>query len=133
MARGISNRKIDVAMQLVAALNTRSSRRVSELITPDCRFIDNTGGTIEGAQAIGAATERFFELDPSFRLEITGKTVRGDDALLSGHSRSNEPSLNHDTLWRAKVRGRKISEFQSYGTQPVRLSQILAQPRQLST
>ena len=38
MARGISNRKIDVAMQLVAALNTRSPDRVCELITSDCRF-----------------------------------------------------------------------------------------------
>ena len=126
MARGISNRKIDIAMQLVAALNTRSPDRVCELITPDCRFIDSTGGAIEGAPAIEAATKKFFELDPTFRLEIRSSTVRGDDALLSGRSRSSEPSLNHDTLWRMKVRDAKIAEFQSFGTQPVRLSQILS-------
>ena len=125
MAREISNRKIDIAMQLVAALNTRSPDRVCELITPDCRFIDSTGGAIKGAPAIEAATKKFFELDPTFRLEISSSTVRGDDALLSGRSRSSEPSLNHDTLWRMKVRDAKISEFQSFGTQPVRLSQIL--------
>ena len=96
-------------------------------IGPACRFIDSGGEAIVGKENCVAASRRFFELEPAFRLTIDSAAVHGDEVLITGHASASDSRLAQDEQWRARIDRGKVVEWQSYSRhRPVRLAHILA-------
>lgn len=120
-------RRLMLAQNYVAALNARDLAAVRATLADDVTFTDSTGQSISGIENCMAATERFFAMDDSFRLDIDEYTPRGDSVLMRGHSVSRHAQLCTDELWRARFDGKKMVEWQSWArANPMPLARILS-------
>jgi hypothetical protein len=115
-----------IVRRYIACLNARNLAGIEELLHADCRFIDSHGEWIEGRQAIVAATERFFAIEPAFRLQIDTLIEHDEEILLKGKALATQEEFRKDALWRARVEDRLIILWQSFGPQgSPRLARIL--------
>ncbi len=71
---------------------------------------------MEGREKAIAATNAFFELEDSFRLDCEAISMRGNDVLVRGRTKARNPGIASDRLWRARVKNGKLSHWQSYGS-----------------
>lgn len=113
----------------IAALNARNSEAIADLLTDDCRLVDSSGGWVEGHENAMAATRAFFEFETDFRIFDHDIVLRGDEVLVRGTVRANNPHLAKDTLWRGRVRNGKLAYWQSYGAEALPLARILLPER----
>lgn len=114
----------------IAALNARDTEAIDALLAYNCRLVDSSGGSIEGRESAMAATRAFFDFETDFHLTDHDIVLRGDEVLVRGAVRANNPQLATDSLWRAKVAGGKIAHWQSYGAEALPLVRILSKETQ---
>jgi hypothetical protein len=106
-----------IVRRYVACLNARDLPGVAALLHPQCRFIDSHGEWIEGRSNIIAATERFFAIEPAFRLRIDTLVEHEGEILLKGEASAMHDEFNKDALWRARVEDNLVVYWQSFGPQ----------------
>lgn len=109
----------------IAALNARDPETIGDLLAADCRLVDSSGGWVEGRDNALAATRAFFDFETDFRLEHEDIVLRGDEVLVRGNVRANNPQLAKDSLWRARVRDGKLAYWQSFGAESLPLARLL--------
>lgn len=110
----------------IAALNARDIETIDTLLADDCRFVDSSGGSIDGRESALDATHAFFDFETGFHLTQHDIVPRGDEVLIRGVVRANNPQLATDSLWRARVIKGKLVHWQSYGADALPLARILS-------
>ncbi|WP_133365758.1 nuclear transport factor 2 family protein [Qipengyuania sediminis] len=116
-----------IVRRYVACLNARDLNGVAALLHPDCRFIDSHGEWIEGRDAIIAATQRFFAIEPRFRMRLDSVVDHGGEILIRGEALASRPEFTADALWCSRVEEGKVVFWQSFGPQTSpRLARILS-------
>ncbi len=91
----------------------------------NCRFVDSTGGWVEGRENALVATRAFFDMDADFQIDEQDIVLRGDEVLVRGKARASNPQLATDKLWRARVDAGKLAFWQSYGAEAMPLARML--------
>lgn len=116
-----------IVRRYVAALNARDIAGIAPLLHPRCRFIDSHGEWIEGREAIVAATQRFFAIEPRFRLRIDSVVEHDGELLLRGEAFASNPLFADDAIWSARIEDGGIVFWQAFGPQSApRLARILS-------
>ena len=120
-------RKKRSARALVEAFNTHDAAAVVASVTHDCRFIDSSGGCIEGHDAIRNATAQFMQMEPAFEIIVESSSVMEDEVLMRGTTKATDPLVAKDRLWRARIRDGLVCEWQSFcDGEAQRLARMLA-------
>ena len=110
----------------IAALNARDIDAIDTLLADDCRMVDSSGGLIDGRESAVETTRAFFDFETDFHLTQHDIVLRGDEVLIRGVVRANNPQLATDSLWRARVSKGKLVHWQSYGADALPLARILS-------
>ncbi len=98
-----------VALSFNEKINQRDLEGLVELMADDHTFIDNSGEIYENMED---GWREFFRNHPDYRNIFTSVTVKDDVAIMIGYSTcSNETRLNGPSMWTAKVRGGRVSEW----------------------
>ena len=101
-----------VALRFNEKINQRDLDGLVELMTDDHTFIDNSGDRYKNMKE---GWREFFENYPDYRNIFTSVTVTHDVAVMVGYSTcSDERLLNGPSMWTAKVRGGRVSEWRVY-------------------
>jgi ketosteroid isomerase-like protein len=101
-----------VALRFNEKINQRDLDGLVELMTADHTFIDTSGNRDKNMKE---GWRQFFKNHPDYRNIFTSVTVESNVVIMVGYSTcSNEPRLNGPSMWTAKVRGRRISEWRVY-------------------
>lgn len=101
-----------VGLRFNEKINQRDRDGLVELMTDDHTFIDNSGDIDKNMKE---GWRRFFENHPDYRNIFTSVTVNNNVVVMVGYSTcSNEPRLNGPSMWTAKVRERRVSEWRVY-------------------
>ena len=109
------NRPTRVVERYIEAVNHRDLGAVEAVIDADIRMVDSQGEWLDGREETLRAHRRFFDLEPSFRLDAASSVARGNEVLLQGSTSASDPTLARDTLWKARVSKGKLTYFQSFG------------------
>ena len=116
---------VSIVRQYIAALNARDPDTIGALLAENCRFVDGTGGWVEGRDNAMAGTRAFLDLETDFRITEEDIVVRGDAVPVRGTTSAQNPQLAKGKLWRAKVEDGKLAFWQSYGAESLPLARIL--------
>jgi hypothetical protein len=100
---------IMVALRFNEAINERNLEGLLELMTEDHTFIDNWGDVDTNMKD---GWRQFFATYPDYRNVFTSVTVIDNVVVMLGYSTcSKEPRLNGPSMWTARVRGERVSEW----------------------
>ena len=98
-----------VALRFNEKINQRDLEGLVELMTDDHTFIDNSGDIDKNMKE---GWRQFFANHPDYRNIFTSVTVEDNVVVMVGYSTcSSEPRLNGPSMWTAKVRGGRVSEW----------------------
>jgi ketosteroid isomerase-like protein len=101
-----------VALRFNEKINQRDLDGLMALMTDDHTFIDNAGDIDDNMKE---GWRQFFEQYPDYRNVFTSVMVENNVVVMVGYSTcSNEPRLNGPSMWTAKVRGGRVSEWRVY-------------------
>ncbi len=98
----------------ITALNSHDSRTLSSLIGDNACFVDSCGDALDGHDVIYSAMEKFFTIEPDYKLHANEISEFRGEVLIRGSVEAIDPDLQHDTLWRARTDLRTITYWQSY-------------------
>ena len=105
-----------VALRFNEAINERNLEGLLELMTEDHTFIDNSGDVDSNMKD---GWRQFFARYPDYRNVFTSVTVTDNMVVMLGHSTcSKEPRLNGPSMWTARVRDKRVSEWRVYWLDP---------------
>lgn len=100
--------------QFNECINAGDLDGLSALMTTDHAFTDTAGSTVSGKTAVTSVWSSFFSAFPGYRNEFERHRETQDVVAIQGRAQCTDPRLNGPALWRARVRGAKISEWQVY-------------------
>ncbi|MFX1506067.1 MAG: nuclear transport factor 2 family protein [Promethearchaeota archaeon] len=100
-----------IALKFNERINQRDLSGLVKLMTDDHIFIDNSGDV----DNMEEGWRQFFASYPDYRNIFTSVTVTDNVTVMIGYSTcSNEPRLNGPSMWTAKIRDRRVSEWRVY-------------------
>lgn len=99
-------------------INAANLEGLSALMTDDHTFVDSAGASVAGKSAVSDAWASFFAAFPDYRNEFQMFRVMDDEVFIVGRSACSDARLNGPALWRARVRGDKVSTWQVYEDTP---------------
>lgn len=101
-----------VALRFNEKINERDLDGLMELMTEDHVFIDNAGDI---SRNMKEGWRTFFEQYPDYRNVFTSVTIKDQVVIMIGYSTcSKEPRLNGPSMWTARVRSKRVSEWRVY-------------------
>jgi ketosteroid isomerase-like protein len=100
--------------QFNECINAGDLNGLGALMTADHTFTDTAGCAVSGKTAVTSAWSGFFSAFPGYRNEFERHRETQDVVAIQGRSLCTDPRLSGPALWRARVRGAKISEWQVY-------------------
>jgi len=101
-----------IALRFNEKINQRDLDGLVQLMTDDHLFIDNSGDVDRNMKE---GWREFFKSYPDYRNIFTSVTVKNNVVVMVGYSTcSNEPRLNGPSMWTAKVRDGRVSEWRVY-------------------
>jgi len=104
-----------VALAFNEKINQRDLDGLSELMTEDHTFIDNSGEVTKGKEEMTKGWKKFFESFPDYQNIFTSVIVNEGVVVINGYSTcSNEPKLNGPSIWTAKIHGDRVTEWRVY-------------------
>jgi uncharacterized protein (TIGR02246 family) len=122
----IDNKRIVV--QFNQAINTQDLDGLVALMTEDHAFIDSSGASEQGREAMRSAWKGFFGAYPDYRNVFEQIETKGDSVVIRGHSIcSNEPALDGPAIWAATLRGGLISEWRVYAESEDTWAQLIGE------
>ena len=103
---------IAVATAFNDAINRADLDELVALMTPDHRFVDAAGGTVEGRGACADAWDGFFRSFPDYRNEFATVDVDGAGRVVAeGRSHCSVAVLDGPARWIATVSGDRVAEW----------------------
>jgi hypothetical protein len=110
-----SSKLMFIALKFNDRINARDLEGLAELMTDDHIFIDNSGDVHKGKEEMVKGWNDFFTNYPDYQNIFTDVTVNESVVIMNGYSTcSNEPNLNGPSIWTAKIRDDKVSEWRVY-------------------
>jgi len=101
-----------VALKFNEKINQRDFDDLVELMTDDHTFIDNSGDVDKNMKE---GWREFSKNHPDYRNIFTSVTVKNNVVVMVGYSTcSDERRLNGPSMWTAKARGGRVSEWRVY-------------------
>lgn len=101
-----------VALRFNEKINERDLEGLVKLMADDHMFIDNSGNIDTNMKE---GWREFFENYPDYRNIFTSVTVIDDVVVMMGYSTcSEDPRLNGPSIWSAKIRDGRVSEWRVY-------------------
>jgi ketosteroid isomerase-like protein len=108
---------LKTARRYVECVNARDVDGLREILDADCKLIDARGDWIEGRDNCLSAFERFFAIEPAYRLEVETMGRSGEHVLITGRSRASDPRFATSRVFRARCDEHVLFEWQSYSDQ----------------
>ena len=110
-----SSRLMYVALAFNEKINQRDLEGLSALMTDDHTFIDNSGDITKGKEEMTKGWRSFFGSYPDYQNIFTSIIVNEGVVIMNGYSTcSNEPNLVGPSIWTAKIREDKVSQWRVY-------------------
>lgn len=103
-----------VALNFNVKINQRDLEGLVKLMTDDHTFIDIPGEVHKGKDVMKKGWKEFFEKFPDYRNIFTCAKVRNNVVVMIGHSTCSYKQLDGPSIWTAKVRGGRVSEWRVY-------------------
>jgi len=110
----------------IAALNACDTETIDGLLADDIRYVDSSGGWLEGRENVVSATRDFFDTGIEFRIDDAKIVLHGDEVLVRGVASARDPELATDKLWKAKVTNGKLSFWQGFGDKGVPFARMVS-------
>jgi len=77
---------VETLDQWIAAINDHDVKRIAELMTPDCVFVDSLGNRVGSAPTIEIGWRGYFAICPDYWIRIENSIAEGEMALISGEA-----------------------------------------------
>ncbi len=103
-----------VALNFNVKINQRDLDGLVELMTDDHTFIDIPGEIHKGKSVMKKGWGEFFESYPDYRNVFTSVTVNDNLVVMVGYSTCSHKQLDGPSIWTAKVRDERVSEWRVY-------------------
>lgn len=100
-----SSKLILTALKFNEKINQRDLEGLTELMTDDHIFIDNSGKVTRGKIAMKEGWRDFFEKCPDYRNIFTCVTIQNNVVVMVGHSTCSYKPLSGPNIWTARVCG----------------------------
>lgn len=113
----------EVVTRFVDFINTQDVDGIINMLTPDHIFIDAGGGRAD-YEKLKTGWPGYFKLDPEYVIETGEMIAEGNTVVILGRSKgyyvidgNPKPPYDEPTVWKAVVKGNKLSLWQvfSYG------------------
>jgi limonene-1,2-epoxide hydrolase len=121
---------LETVHRFVDRINAQDIIGLTALMTPDHRFVDSLGTTVEGRARMVEGWRQYFQMVPDYHIDIARSFADGAEVALLGaaggtYSRGGQVSSTDawqtPAAWRAIVRDGLIAEWQVYAdNEPIR-------------
>jgi len=105
---------IMVALNFNVKINQRDLEGLVELMTEDHTFIDIPGEAHKGKDVMKKGWAEFFTKFPDYRNIFTDVKVRNNVVVMLGYSTCSHKQLDGPSIWTAKIRNDRVSEWRVY-------------------
>jgi ketosteroid isomerase-like protein len=109
-----SSKLMSIALKFNEKINQQDLEGLAELMTDDHTFIDNSGEITRGKDVMKEGWREFFEKYPDYRNIFTCVTTQNNVVVMVGYSTCSYKPLKGPSVWTAKVRKGRISEWRVY-------------------
>jgi ketosteroid isomerase-like protein len=109
-----SSKLMLTALRFNERINQQDLEGLTELMTNDHTFIDNSGNVTKGKDVMKEGWRDFFKKYPDYRNIFTCVTIQNNVVVMVGYSICSYKPLDGPNMWAAKVRGGHISEWRVY-------------------
>lgn len=109
-----SSKSMSIALKFNEKINQQDLEGLAELMTDDHTFIDNSGEITKGKDVMKEGWREFFEKYPDYRNIFTCVTTQNNVAVMVGYSTCSYKPLDGPSIWTAKIRDGRISEWRVY-------------------
>lgn len=106
-----SSKLMSIALKFNEKINQQDLEGLAELMTDDHTFIDNSGEITRGKDVMKEGWREFFEKYPDYQNIFTNVTTQNNVAVMVGYSTCSHKPLKGPSIWTAKVRKGRISEW----------------------
>ena len=100
-----------VALKFNEKINQRDLDYLVELMTDDHTFIDNSGDVDKNMKE---GWREFFKNHPDYRNIFTSVITQNNVVVMVGHSTCSYKPLDGPSIWTAKIRDGRVSEWRVY-------------------
>lgn len=87
---------------------------IEALADPELLYTDSTDGQVRGARSFIDGLLAMERAGLLFEIDVGRISLRGEDVLVSGVVRSDDARFAGPCLWRARVAGGRVTEWQSF-------------------
>jgi len=119
-----------VAHAFIRAINRQNVDALAELMTPEHRFIDSLGNSLEGREKMRAGWAAYFRMVPDYTVAIEETFCDGPVVAMLGMAQGTytpDGQLNPENRWttptafRAFIQDQKVAEWRVYcDNEPIR-------------
>ena len=119
-----------VAHAFIRAINRQDVDALAELMTPEHRFIDSLGNSVEGREKMRSGWAGYFRMVPDYTVAIEETLCDGPVVAMLGVAQgtcSTDGKLNPENHWstptafRAFIQEQKVAEWRVYrDNEPIR-------------
>jgi len=95
-------------------INQQDPEGLAKLMTDDHKFIDSLGNIITGRDTTKECWREFFKKYPDYRNKFTSVTVQDSVVVMVGYSKCASRQLEGPSVWTAKIRGDRVSEWRVF-------------------
>jgi ketosteroid isomerase-like protein len=109
-----SSKLMSIALKFNEKINEQDLEGLVELMTTDHTFVDNSGEITKGKDVMKEGWREFFEKYPDYRNIFTSVTTQNNVVVMVGHSTCSYKPLDGPSIWTAKIRDGRVSEWRVY-------------------
>ena len=109
-----SSELMSTALRFNEKINQQNLEGLTELMTDDHTFIDNSGNITKGKDVMREGWKEFFKKYPDYRNNFTSVAVQSNVVVMVGYSTCSYKPLDGPNIWTAKIRGGRVSEWRVY-------------------
>lgn len=120
---------IDIAAELVHAINGHDVPALAALMTQDHELVDALDNAVRGRDAVAQAWQMYFDIVTDYELAVDTALASADVVALFGRARGRTGSAGHQDRWdipwacRAEVREQRVASWRIYcDNEPARRS-----------
>jgi ketosteroid isomerase-like protein len=109
-----SSKLMSIALKFNEKINQQDLEGLAELMTDDHTFIDNSGEITKGKDVMKEGWRKFFNEYPDYQNIFTSVTTQNNIVVMVGYSTCSYKPLDGPSIWTAKIRDGRISEWRVY-------------------
>lgn len=114
----------ETVREFVRRINAQDVEGLLQMMTADHVFID-AAGRVTPTEEMRQAWEGYFKMDPEYVIQIGEMIAEEDTVVILGRSKGyyvkdgeRQPPYDEPTVWKAVVRGSKLSLWQVFAYGP---------------